>query len=74
MDTETKAFFLCIMIVGLLFSATGQLLLKLGLLNLAPLLELFILLGFVLYGLSTVIYLYVLSRTHLSWVYSLGGT
>ncbi len=73
MDRETKTFFVCMLMVGLLFGATGQLLLKLGLLNTTPLLELFILLGVALYGLSTVIYLYILSRTHLSWVYSLGG-
>lgn len=33
----------------------------------------FLLLGFVLYGCSTLLYLFVLSRTHLSWVYSMGG-
>ncbi len=30
-------------------------------------------LGIAAYGLSTVLYFYVLSRIHLSWAYSMGG-
>lgn len=29
--------------------------------------------GLLAYGVSTIIYLFVLSRVHLSWAYSLGG-
>ncbi|MCL4381947.1 hypothetical protein M1614_03145 [Candidatus Marsarchaeota archaeon] len=34
---------------------------------------LFISLGLIAYIASTVLYFYVLSRTHLSWAYSMGG-
>jgi uncharacterized membrane protein len=32
-----------------------------------------ILIGLVLYGFSTLLYFYVLGRSHLSWAYSMGG-
>lgn len=55
--------------------ALGQLLFKFGL-NIVgmPLsLAFWVGMGFAFYALSTVIYILVLSRTHLSWAYGIGG-
>ncbi len=64
--------------IGLFVSSTiggvGQLLFKIGLSS-ASLFNLliFIVAGIIAYGISTVIYLYALSKSHLSWVYGFAG-
>ncbi len=56
-----------------MLGATGQLLFKLGLEGSGTYLIALLLLGILTYGLSTLIYLYVLGRAHLSWTYGFGG-
>ncbi len=68
-----KKLFLIMLVISTILGATGQLLFKLGLQNSGVMLPLLILLGIVSYGTSTVIYLYVLGRAHLSWTYGFGG-
>ncbi len=58
-----------ILLASTLLGSAGQLLFKLGLSASAV----FMLLGLLAYGLSTLIYLYVLGRTHLSWTYGITG-
>jgi uncharacterized membrane protein len=53
--------------------AVGQLLFKYALPTNSGVLPLWLLSGFVAYGISTLIYFYVLSRVHLSWAYGIGG-
>ncbi len=65
---------LLLMLVGsTILGAVGQLLFKLGLQSTGVYLIGLILLGIISYGLSTIIYLYVLGRSHLSWAYGVGG-
>ncbi|MEM0201050.1 MAG: hypothetical protein QXD23_01460 [Candidatus Micrarchaeaceae archaeon] len=68
-----KNIFIIMLVFSTILGATGQLLFKIGLNNAGFNLIMFILLGVVSYGFSTVIYLYVLGRAHLSWTYGLGG-
>ena len=71
MDTERKLFFIIILVIGTLAASVGQLMFKIGV---SPTLSAaYILLGFVLYGISTLLYLFVLGRSHLSWTYSFTG-
>lgn len=53
--------------------AVGQLLFKYALPTGGGLLLEWLLGGLIAYGLSTLIYFYVLSRVHLSWAYGIGG-
>lgn len=59
------------LVVSTLLAAFGQLLFKLGLASQISLP--YIGIGLLFYALSTVIFLYILGRMHLSWVYGLGG-
>ncbi len=64
--------------IGLFISSAiggiGQLLFKIGLSSTTILnLLIFIIAGVLAYGISTIIYLYALSRSHLSWVYGFAG-
>lgn len=59
-------FLLCSSFLG----AAGQLVFKYALHISSPV---SLLLGVVLYGLSTLVYFYVLGRSNLSWAYSMGG-
>ncbi len=58
-----------ILLVSTLLGSAGQLLFKLGLSSSTV----FLLLGILVYGISTLIYLYILGRTHLSWTYGITG-
>ena len=60
---------LAILVVSTLLGSVGQLLFKIGLSTHFY----FILLGLVAYMLSTVIYLYILGRSHLRWTYGIGS-
>ena len=40
---------------------------------LPPLLPEWLAVGLLAYGISTIVYFYVLSRVHLSWAYTIGG-
>ncbi|MGC8479582.1 MAG: hypothetical protein ACP5M9_02855 [Candidatus Micrarchaeia archaeon] len=68
-----KKQFLLLLIISTILSASGQLLFKEGVSNTGIELVIFLILGIVSYGISTIIYLYVLGRAHLSWTYGLGG-
>ena len=59
-------------IVSTALSSAGQIFFKYGVLHLSAL-WIYITSGVFLYIVSTVIYLYVLSRESLSWTYGLGG-
>ncbi len=70
---ESKAFFVLILVVGTLLGGLGQFLFKEGLDNSGLLLAAYLVAGLVIYGMSTLIYFYALSRRSLSWAYSFGG-
>lgn len=72
MEKRVKIMYLLMMLVSTTFAALGQLFFKQSLGITGLILPLF-LMGFLAYVLSTVIYLMVLSRTHLSWTYGIGG-
>jgi uncharacterized membrane protein len=60
------------LVVSTLLGAVGQLLFKYSFIN-KPFFAELLLSGLIVYGVSTVIYFYVLSRVHLSWAYGMGG-
>lgn len=64
--TRNVLFIFCSSFLG----AAGQLVFKYAL-HTSSIVSL--LAGIVLYGLSTLVYFYVLGRSHLSWAYSMGG-
>ena len=70
---NNKKIFILLLIVSTVLGAVGQLLFKLVLQSSGAFLALYLIIGIVAYGFSTVVYLYVLGRTHLSWTYGLGG-
>lgn len=70
---DGKRLFVLILVISTSLGAVGQLIFKLGLDSSGvPLAEL-VGLGVVLYALSTMLYFYVLGRSHLSWAYSFVG-
>lgn len=71
MRKETKLLLVVVLLFSTLLGSIGQLLFKLGLTTTTILL--YLLLGFLAYALSTVLYLYALGRMHLSWAYGMGG-
>jgi uncharacterized membrane protein len=69
MKTHSKKEMLFILILSTFLGSIGQLLFKIGLSS-----QLYYLLfGLIAYLLSTVIYLYILGRSHLSWAYGIGS-
>ena len=58
--------------VSTLLGAVGQFFFKYSFVD-KPLFPEWLVVGLLAYGLSTVIYFYVLSRVHLSWAYGIGG-
>ncbi len=72
MDRNEKIAFALLMVLGTLIASAGQLAFKFGV-DYSAISVPFILLGFVLYGLSMLLYLFVLGRAHLSWTYSFTG-
>lgn len=70
---QGKKAFILLLVVSTLLGAVGQLFFKIGVTSgFSGLLE-FVILGMLAYGASTVLYFYVLSRTHLSWAYGFTG-
>ncbi len=61
------------LIFGALMSAIGQFLFKYAFSFSSYTLYLYLFIGVLFYLLSTSIYFYVLSRTHLTWAYGIGG-
>ncbi len=74
MNIDSKVFFASMLVVSTFLGGLGQFLFKLGLSS-TSILYFYVMLGLgvVSYIVSTVFYFYVLSRAHLSWVYSFGG-
>ena len=69
-----KPIFIPILVASTFLGALGQLLFKIGVLSQSEVALLaFVVAGFFIYIISTVLYLYTLSRTHLSWAYSFVG-
>ncbi len=74
MEKDSKQYFIALLVAATFLGAVGQLLLKYALLNTSIVtLSLFIILGFIVYMISSTMYLYVLGRMHLSWAYGFGG-
>ncbi|MDE1855751.1 MAG: hypothetical protein KGH49_00745 [Candidatus Micrarchaeota archaeon] len=72
-EKEKRIAFALVLVVSTFLGAVGQLFFKIGVSSsLIGAIE-FIIAGFVVYGISTLMYFYVLGRTHLSWAYSFGG-
>lgn len=70
---HTKRFLVLLLLASTMLGAIGQLLFKIGVKSsFYGMLE-FIILGMAVYFVSSLIYLYVIGRTHLSWAYGLGG-
>jgi drug/metabolite transporter (DMT)-like permease len=70
---ESKKIYAGILLVSTLLGAFGQILFKIGVMSSAFQLLIYIMVGIASYLISTVLYFYVLSRTHLSWAYSFTG-
>ena len=74
MIKENKLLFAGILVFTTFLGAVGQLLFKIGVGSQTPIMLVFyVLLGLISYAISTLFYLYTLSRTHLSWAYGFGG-
>ncbi len=71
---EGKRLFAGALLVSTLIGSAGQLLFKLGVDSAGTYaLIAYVLAGMVAYGIATLIYLYILGRTHLSWAYGFVG-
>lgn len=71
---NTKRYFASLLVLSTLLGAIGQLAFKAGVSGSSAYeLVAFVILGFFLYGVSTIIYFYTLSRTSLGWAYGFGG-
>jgi len=70
---DTKALFVGALLVSTLLGSVGQLLFKLGVDNSGLALVGYIIGGIIAYGVATLIYLYILGRSHLSWAYGFVG-
>jgi uncharacterized membrane protein len=72
MEMKNRWKYIVLMLISTTLAAVGQLYFKESLTASGILLASFAI-GFVAYALSTVVYLTVLSRAHLSWTYGIGG-
>lgn len=73
MDRDAKPFLMLLMLVSSLIASGGQLLFKTGISSSGLAMAALVFAGIVAYGISTLAYLYTLSRRHLSWTYSFVG-
>lgn len=72
MDEMSKKRMVGVLLFSTMLGSAGQLMFKLGILSSASSV-LFLMFGLLAYGTSTLIYLYILGRTHLSWTYGITG-
>lgn len=70
---QSKRTYIGLLFASTLLGATGQLLFKVGVVSTLFQFAGFVAIGLLAYLVSTVIYFYVLSRTHLSWAYGFTG-
>ncbi len=71
-----KILYLLVLSSSALLGSIGQLFFKYSLILLGTAFDygsIMMLLGLISYGISTIIYFYILSRVHLSWAYSVSG-
>ena len=70
---QSKKTLAAMLFVSTMLGAIGQIFFKIGVTGGFAVLVEYVAAGFAAYIISTAIYFYVLSRTHLSWAYSFGG-
>ena len=71
---DRKTYFVIMLLVSTLLGSLGQLLFKVGVDSAAMYtIVAYIALGVVAYGVATLLYLYILGRSHLSWAYGFVG-
>ncbi|MGC9157111.1 MAG: hypothetical protein ACP5GD_02930 [Candidatus Micrarchaeia archaeon] len=70
---QQKLYLSLVLLVSTFLGALGQIFFKIGVEETGIGLALYVIIGLVFYLASTVIYFYVLSRTHLSWAYGFTG-
>ena len=71
---QNKKTFIAMLSTSTFLGAVGQIFFKLGVTNGAlPLIIAFLFIGLFAYFVSSLIYIYVLTRTQLSWAYGFGG-
>lgn len=69
-----KLFFIVLLLVSTFLGSVGQLLFKIGVdAGIIESVALYIVLGMIAYGISTLIYLFILGRSSLSWAYGFVG-
>lgn len=68
-----KTGYALMLLASTAIGAVGQVLFKIAVVNAGAALAEYLLLGLTVYAMSTVIYFYVLSRSHLSWAYGFTG-
>lgn len=74
MDSDSKKFFIVLLIISTFLGSLGQLFFKMGLSSANETAEIgLIAIGVLVYASSTLSYFYTLGRTHLSWAYGFGG-
>ncbi len=71
---DNKKLFVALLIGSTLLGSVGQLFFKIGVDSQSTVtLVAFVLGGVVAYGIATLVYLYILGRSHLSWTYGFVG-
>jgi len=70
---EGKRGYAVMLLASTALGAVGQVLFKVAVTSAETALAEYLILGLAIYAVSTVIYLYVLSRSHLSWAYGFAG-
>ncbi len=71
---EGKRLFAMLLLGSTFLGSVGQLLFKLGVDSGAVYaMAVFVVLGMAAYGIATLVYLYILGRSHLSWAYGFVG-
>lgn len=72
--SDKKIVFVVLLIISTLLGSLGQLFFKIGVdSNALIALAVYVILGVVAYGIATLVYLYILGRSHLSWAYGFVG-
>ncbi len=71
---DKKLYFAVMLLASTLIGSLGQLFFKIGVdSGTAYAMAGYILLGIIAYGIATLVYLYILGRSHLSWAYGFVG-
>jgi uncharacterized membrane protein len=73
MKKHNKTVYAALLLASTGLGAVGQVLFKVAVVSAGHAIAEYLLLGLAVYALSTIIYFYVLSRSHLSWAYGFAG-